>query len=98
MPSLFAPGPNGFGPNFYKAAWNTIKGSVLTLLKDFHNGGISLECINRSFLVLIPKKLRASKIKDFMLTCLQNYSVKIITTRLQAKILNLIEPDQIGFV
>lgn len=40
--------------------------------------------------------------KDFRPTCLQNCSVKIIskaiTSHLQTKILNLIDPDQIGFV
>jgi len=51
-----APGPDGFGPSFYRAAWNTVKPQVMQFLSAFHRGTAQLERINRSYMVLLPKK------------------------------------------
>ncbi|KAJ1275668.1 hypothetical protein BS78_05G153400 [Paspalum vaginatum] len=97
-----APGPDGFGPSFYNAAWQTIKEEVMALLCAFHSGHLELERINRSYLVLLPKKPAALEMTDFRPICLQNSSVKIVskvlTTRLQGVIGKLIHLDQTGFL
>ncbi|KAF8670729.1 hypothetical protein HU200_050394 [Digitaria exilis] len=36
-----SPGPNGFGPSFYKAFWSQLKPSLLTLFADFHGGQLT---------------------------------------------------------
>jgi len=80
-------GPDGFGPSFYAAAWATVKKEVLQFLHAFHSGACQLERINRSYMVLIPKKQGAVAVDAFRPICLQNCSVKIagkiLTTRLQ---------------
>jgi hypothetical protein len=53
-----APGPDGFGPSFYLAAWDTVCPQILQLLAEFYTGNIQLSRINRAFVVLLPKKRR----------------------------------------
>ncbi|CAN6236003.1 unnamed protein product [Urochloa humidicola] len=97
-----APGPDGFGPSFYKAAWSTVGSSVMQFLASFQSGEVELERLNRSYMILIPKKPGATAPGDFRPICLQNCSVKIaakaLTTRLQADIPRLIDLDQTGFI
>ncbi|KAK8446968.1 hypothetical protein SEVIR_9G572401v4 [Setaria viridis] len=97
-----APGPDGFGPSFYRAAWPTAKQQVMELVNAFCQGTVELERINRSYMILLPKKPGATKVTDYRPICLQNCSVKImvkaLTTRLQAEISALIDLDQTGFL
>jgi hypothetical protein len=60
-----APGPNGFGPLFYKVAWGAIKDDVMQMLRQFHGGLVDLQRINRSHMVLIPKKPDAVEVSAF---------------------------------
>ena len=89
------PGPDSFGPSFYRATWSSIKREVMALLSAFHDGGADLERINRSYMVLIPKKPGAVSVDGFRPICLQNCSVKIIakilTMRLQQEIGKMID-------
>jgi hypothetical protein len=50
-----APGPDGFGPGFYRSAWDMVKPTVMSFLAAFHAGTADLERINRAHAVLIPK-------------------------------------------
>ncbi|WVZ61783.1 hypothetical protein U9M48_011600 [Paspalum notatum var. saurae] len=97
-----APGPDGFGPSFYAAAWSAVKTQVVGMAAAFHSGRLELDRINRSYMVLLPKKFEAKLVSDFRPICLQNCSVKIIskmlTTRLQGVIGGLIDLDQTGFL
>ena len=77
MNKCSAPGPHGFGPSFYAAAWATVKGDVMRFLHAIHNGSCQLERVNRSYMVLIPKKPGAVAVDAFRPICLQNCSVKI---------------------
>jgi hypothetical protein len=97
-----APGPDGFGPRFYSVAWGTIRNEVLKFLNIFHQGEVDLDRINRSYMVLLPKKPGAVTIDAFRPICLQNCSVKILakilTSRLQQEISVLIDLNQTGFL
>jgi mannosylglycoprotein endo-beta-mannosidase len=97
-----APGPDGFGPGFYSAAWGTIRNEVLKFLNSFHQGEVDLDRINRSYMVLLPKKPGAVTVDAFRPICLQNCSVKILakilTSRLQQEISALIDLNQTGFL
>jgi len=97
-----APGPDGFGTGFYAAAWQTIQSEVLAFLDGFHSEDIDLQRINRSYMVLLPKKPGAVAVDCFRPICLQNCSVKIaakiLTTRLQREIAELVALEQTGFV
>jgi hypothetical protein len=97
-----APGPDGFGPAFFLAAWNTVKTQIMAFLHNFHSDDVQLERINRSYMVLIPKKPGATAVDAFRPICLQNCTVKILaktlTVRLQKEIVNLIDHHQTGFL
>lgn len=51
-----SPGPDGFGPSFYRSFWTKIEPAVLNLFAAFHDGSLDLDALNRAHLVLLPKK------------------------------------------
>jgi hypothetical protein len=97
-----SPGPDGFGPAFFKANWELIKSHLMLLVADFHAMKADLRRINRSFIVLLPKKQGASHPDQFRPVSLQNVCLKIISkcmaNRVKPLIPNLIHPDQTSFV
>jgi hypothetical protein len=102
MNAASAPGPDGFGPSFYKAAWDTVVSRLQPFLDELHQGRADLERINRSYLVLLPKSAGAVSIGAFRPICLQNCDIKIVskllTTRLQRQLSALIDTNQTGFL
>jgi hypothetical protein len=81
-----APGPDGFGPAFYVATWATVKNQVIEFMNAFHIDDVQLERINRSYMVLIPKKPGATAVDAFRPICLQNCSVKILAKTLTVRL------------
>ena len=81
-----APGPDGLGPGFYRAAWHTVKGDVMRFLEAFHSGSTQLESINRAHIVLLSKKTGATAPSDFRPISLQNCPVKILTKILTSRL------------
>jgi hypothetical protein len=65
LPSDKAPGPDGFNGLFIKKCWNIIKSDFYQLCQDFFEGNTSLEGINNSFIVLIPKKINPEIVNDY---------------------------------
>lgn len=70
-----SPGPDGFGSRFYKATWSTISPEFLALFEAFYTLSTDLERLNRSYLVLLPKKDHARKPQDLQ-TLLSKLSLK----------------------
>jgi hypothetical protein len=97
-----SPGPNGFGPAFFKKNWVLIKFALVDLMADFHALDADLRRINQSFIVLLPKKPGASHPDHFRPVSLQNCCLKIaskcLANRVKPLIPSLIHPDQTGFV
>lgn len=102
MRSSSSPGPDGFGPAFYKTFWDTTKQDVLQLCQSFCGGQVNLEGINQAHIVLIPKKDDVLTVDGFRPISLQNCPMKIIskglTTRLQHRIIDLVSDYQTGFI
>lgn len=102
MNSNASPGSDGFGPAFYKTFWDLVKPNFMSFMTDFHGRRANLNCINKSFIVLIPKKEGACSPGDYRLISLQNTSTKLaskaLTSRLQPLIPFLIHADQTGFI
>ncbi|CAN6175355.1 unnamed protein product [Urochloa humidicola] len=65
-----SPGPNGFGPGFYTAAWGTVSPAVMAMAQAFQAGDAELERINRAYIVLIPKVPTPLKPSNYRPICL----------------------------
>jgi hypothetical protein len=50
-----APGPDGLGPIFYRAACATVQPALLCLFDVVHARNANLGAINRAHVVLLPK-------------------------------------------
>lgn len=97
-----APGPDGFGAKFYQINWTLVKSSIMEFMQAFHEGGLSLRGINKSVVVLLPKRDAVDNTKDFrpisLQNCLPKLASKCMMTRLQKFIQSLIHADQTGFI
>jgi hypothetical protein len=97
-----APGPDGLGPSFYRAAWDHVSLYLVHLFDGFHAGEVELDCMNRAHVALLPKTEGIPRPGSFRSVSLQNCSMKMIckalTTRLQSQIPLLVDVDQSGFV
>jgi hypothetical protein len=102
MDRASAPGPDGLGPSFYRAAWDFVAPDLDRLFADFHAGTADLGCINRAHVVLLPKAAGVLAPSSFRLVSLQNCSIKAVckalTSRLQLQIQSLIDENQSGFM
>jgi hypothetical protein len=97
-----SPGPDGFGPAFFKENWNLVKDDLFAHLGAFHASNTDLRRLNKSYIVLLPKRLGATSPEQFRPVSLQNFCVKLcskcLTNRLQPLIPYIINPDQTGFI
>jgi hypothetical protein len=97
-----APGPDGFPVEFYQVFWETIKGDLMALFKDFHEGRFPLFIPNFGIITLLPKQKEATHIKHFCPICLLNISFKIFTkvvvNRISGIVEKLISPTQTAFI
>jgi hypothetical protein len=94
MPTDKAPGPDGFNGLFMKRCWEFIKKDFYSLCSALYEGQVNLECINTSYITLVPKKDGPKIVIDFRPISLMNISIKLITKiladRLQGVILSLV--------
>jgi len=79
MHPLKAPGPDGLPAIFFQKYWHIVGSDVGTLALDILNEGKSLECVNRTFVVLIPKCKNPSSPSQFRPISLCNVIMKIVT-------------------
>lgn len=68
--------PDGFSFLFYQKFWDTIKGDLLNLVKDFDEGKADIFRLNFAMLTLIPKEPDATSLKKFRPIALTNCSFK----------------------
>ena len=97
-----APGPNGFPAEFYQFFQETIKGDLMQLFYDFHQGTLPIHSLNFGVITLLPKKADASRVQQFRPICLLNVSFKIftkvLTNRLSLVANKVIRPSQNAFI
>ena len=85
-----------------KKCWPLIKNDFYALCLDFFECKISLESINGSFIILVPKVNNPECVNDFRPISLLNCSIKLLTKilaeRLQRIILEILHKNQYGFI
>ena len=95
-------GPDGFLAEFYQFFWETIKGDLMQLFYNFHQGILPIHSLNFGVITLLPKKADASRIQQFRPICLLNVSFKIftkvLTNRLSLVANKVIRPSQTAFI
>lgn len=79
MPVEHVHRPDGFNGFFMKKCWSVIWADFYRLCAQFCEGSIGLECINNSFIALIPKRDNPMTINDFRPISLLHYSLKLLT-------------------
>jgi hypothetical protein len=95
MPIDKASGPDGFNGMFMKRFWQIIKQDFYSLCDEFNNGIVNLECINSSYITLVPKTSNPETVNDFRPISLLNISLKLFTKILADNvILKLIHCNQ----
>jgi hypothetical protein len=102
MRSDSSPGPDGFGPAFFKSFWHVIKGDLMAFLEEFHRGGANLAGVNQAYIALLHKSDNVLTAGGFRPISLQNCIMKIITriltSCLQPFMERLVAFEQSGFI
>jgi hypothetical protein len=97
-----ASGPDGFPAEFYQVFWEIIKGDLMALFNDFHEGRLPLFSLNFGIITLLPKQKEATHIRQYRPICLLNVSFKIFTkvvvNRMSGIVDKLISPTQTAFI
>ncbi|XP_074321457.1 uncharacterized protein LOC141657967 [Silene latifolia] len=79
MHPLKAPGPDGMNGLFFQTYWNEIGPQVIPAVLDILRGNASPACLNKTNIVLIPKKKAPDKIRDFRPISLCNVAYKLVS-------------------
>lgn len=102
MNTRSSPGPNGFGPCFYRTFWAMLERDVIVLFAAFAADTLNLDRLNQADLVLLLKKDGVRTPDAFCPISLQGCLVKAFTKamvhRLQPHIESLVSSDQTGFI
>jgi hypothetical protein len=97
-----APGPDEFTMAFYQACWSVIKEDVMRVMHYFHHYGTFAKSLNATFVVLIPKKARATEIKDFrpinLVGSMYKIISKVLENRLRGVLGGLLSQSQNAFI
>lgn len=102
-PADKAPGPDEFSGGFFRSCWEIIKIDLLAALNQlYHMDSTGLARINKSLIVLLPKKRGADRLQDFWPISLVHSLIKIFTKilarRLAPKLRQLVDPCQAAFI
>jgi hypothetical protein len=97
-----APGLDRFTLAFFHHCWDVVKKEVLDSFQEFYVHEAFERSLNSAFVVLIPKKVGASDVKDFRLISLTGNIYKIISkvlaNRLEEVLGSLLSPSQNAFI
>ena len=97
-----AAGPDKIPIEFYQTCWDIIKGDIMELFEDFHNGKLDVHRLNYGVITFLPKVQDASKIQQFrpicLLNCLYKWITKVLTIRHSPFAEKLLSSEQTAFM
>ena len=97
-----APGPDGFTLAFFQQCWEVVKVEVLNTIQEFYEHEEFERSLNSTFVVLIPKKVGASDVRDFRPIYLTGSIYKIISklfaNKLKKVLHQILSPSQNAFI
>jgi hypothetical protein len=86
---------------FFQACWDVLRGDIMEVLRDFHDGGFFEKSLNALFISLILKIPGAIALKDFrpisLVGGIYKIIAKVLTNRLKT-VLEVISKSQSAFV
>ena len=97
-----AAGPEGFNGQFFQSSWNIISEDVIAAVLEFFAGANLPKSCTATLICLIPKTKNPNSFSDYRPISLCNFFnkvlSKILASRLEAYLPNLISQNQCGFV
>lgn len=97
-----AQGPDGLSFMFYQHFWELVKGDLLNMFKDFHEGSLDIFRINFAAITLIPKESGAGTMNKFrpisLLNCSYKIFTKVLTNRINLVANILVSSNQSAFI
>ena len=95
-------GPNGYTVAFWQLSWETVKGGVMSVFKDFFVSSKFVKSLNSTFIVMVPKKEGTNDFKDFrpisLVGSLYKLIAKVLANRLKKVMIQLVNKAQNAFV
>lgn len=82
MGSWEAPGPDGYQPGFFKHTWEITGQQVYSFAQAILNGGDVTSEDAKALLVLVPKVVQPSSLKNFIPISLCNVRLKLVSKML----------------
>lgn len=103
MPSVKAPGPDGFIGAFFKSCWEIIKTDVVAAILQLADlRGDCTGLINSANIILLPKKVDATRIGDYrpisLIHSISKIFSKLLANRLAPLLPTLVSKSQSAFV
>jgi hypothetical protein len=77
---------------------NTVSAGFYDLYLAFYDHNINIQCINVSYITLIPKISNPTGVSDYRPISLLNSSIKLITKVLADILKKVIHQNQYGFI
>ncbi|KAK1698067.1 hypothetical protein QYE76_014764 [Lolium multiflorum] len=103
LPSIKAPGPDGFIGAFFKSCWDIIHQDISTAIIHMANlRGVCATIINSANIIIIPKKPDAASVSDYrpisLIHSLSKVFSKLLANKLAPVLPNIVSKCQSAFV
>ncbi|XP_019251156.1 PREDICTED: uncharacterized protein LOC109230079 [Nicotiana attenuata] len=97
-----SPGVDGYNAYFFKKVWPLVKAEVVDFVKDFFKTGRLYRAISCTPIILVPKTAKPNTVNEYSpiacCTVLYKIIAKILASRLQEVVADIICESQAGFI